>query len=84
LYLKGSKSFNRFYFDDGINTNNMFMKLAEKGANVNIVYPETSFNPAFKKEEVDDDDYIAIEGNYKCTLFINIVRHSPTFNEIVR
>jgi len=36
---------------------NIFMLLVKKGADVNIVYPEDSFKPGLREEDVDDDNY---------------------------
>ena len=57
------------------NTETLFSVLVKKGADVNYVYPEKAFKPAFKSEEVDEqyNDYNP-EGQYMSTFIINVIR----------
>jgi len=52
---------------------NIFMLLVKKGADVNIVYPEDSFKPGLREEDVDDDNY-DVKGLYYSTPLINLIR----------
>lgn len=61
---------------------NIFLNLVKAGADVNIVYPEDKFKPAFKKDEVENPRYNP-QGKYLCTPIITLIRLNPK-NEIMR
>ena len=74
LCLKGSNSKYLFNFPPPGN-DNIFLLLAKHGADVNIVYPEKNFKPAFKEDDVaDEDESYDSKATYKCTPLINVVR----------
>lgn len=55
LCLKGYNSTNKYYNPGNpIQLDNIFMCLVKSGADVNFLYPEESFKPAFREDEVDD------------------------------
>lgn len=57
------------------------MLLVKHGADVNILYPEGLYKPAFKEEDVDDEEYKA-EGPYYCTPLINVIRASCSYKKV--
>ena len=60
----------------------LFSVLAKSGADVNCVYPEESFKPALREEEVINWSYDP-RGAYRCTPLINLLRQNPK-NEVMR
>lgn len=53
LHLKGKRPLELFYSRANI-IKNIFYLLVKNKADVNFVYPEKSFKPAFNETEVDD------------------------------
>jgi len=74
LCIQGKKS-NTTYYNMGVfgMADNIFMQLVRKGADVNIVYPEDSFKPGLREDEVDDQNY-DVKGKYHTTPLINLIR----------
>lgn len=71
-FLKGDRV--KQYFYNRINPiHHIFSVLCKYGADVNFVYPEKTFKPGYKQEDVDDEDYDP-KGQYKTTFLINVIR----------
>ena len=58
--------------------------LVKAGADVNVVYPEGSYKPALKDEDLEEEHLASYDSKkYYCTPLINLMRLNPT-NEIMR
>lgn len=73
---------NAQYNPDFPNLFNIFTRLLKAGADVNVLYPEEKYKPAFKEDEVDGQQYDP-KGKYFCTPLINLIRLNPT-NVVLR
>lgn len=56
LCLRGDV-LNQMIYRPDFMIDNIFLNLVKAGADVNIVYPEDKFKPAFKKDEVENPRY---------------------------
>jgi hypothetical protein len=58
--------------------NNIYRLLVTHGADVNFVYPENLFKPAFSKDNIDQnmfgEGYEPDPAPYKTTFMINLIR----------
>lgn len=73
--LRGNKAQGAFY--NAFHTfNNIFLLLSVNGADMNIIYPEKLYKPAFKEDEVDEQHMGSYqpEGKYFTTPLINVIR----------
>lgn len=80
LLLEGEHSSYRF-FDNTVE--NIFSVLVKNGADVNVVYPEKLYKPAFKEDDVEDETYNP-KGPYYCTPLISVIRSNSSYNEVKR
>ena len=83
LCLKGPIA-SGLYYNLGALSDNMFLALVKAGADVNIVYPEETYRPAFTEEEVDDMNYKTGKTDYRCTILIHTIRQNAKFKDIMR
>jgi ankyrin repeat protein len=88
LCIQGKASGNLLYHSNfgNVHMDNIFFMLVSKGADVNIVYPEKTCKPTFKKEEVDEEyeDSYDPEGQYLTTPLINVIRNESDFDTIMK
>lgn len=86
LYLKGKYAATSFS-NQVQNPNNIFPLLVQHGADVNFVYPEDSFKPAFTEDQIGKDKLAQgydPKKPYKCTILINMIRQAPSFEMVIR
>jgi ankyrin repeat protein len=82
LCLKGKYPETQFY-NPVLLFENIFMLLVKSGSDVNFVYPEELYKPAFKDEELIELDDYDPNGKHYSTPLINVIRNNAT-NEILR
>jgi hypothetical protein len=82
LYLRGTNA-SGLFFSQTLYMDNIFATLVGHGANVNIVYPEIIYKPAFTEEDVEDESYDP-KAIYKCTPLINVIRQNAKFKDVMR
>jgi hypothetical protein len=77
LCLRGGKIKTPFYNPQFIQEN-IFYLLVKNGADVNFVYPEETYKPCFKEEEVDEQHMHNYDpkGPYHCSLLVHLVRQN--------
>ena len=81
----GKKNSVHPYYNPIFKHENIFLLLVKAGADVNVVYPEETYKPALKDEELDEDHLGTYDpkGKYFCTPLINLIRINPP-NETMR
>jgi len=85
LYFKGKKNTPHEFYHPVFKRENVFYLLCQAGADVNIVYPEETYKPDLKDEELDEDQLGAYDpkGQYYCSPLINLLRQNPQ-GEVMR